>query len=153
MTKRRTLISAAPAVLAFIPSQVSARTSEAVSYSYEGAVQEASNTFFVQEVIKSSDEATTPVIKVRSFRWNKEMESRFDELALKHAFGESNIEEEIKLEELQSIRLQELAPRSYEEVRREFEIEKATKNALEAIDTLARTVATFWPSKASEKKA
>jgi chemotaxis regulatin CheY-phosphate phosphatase CheZ len=151
MSKKSKYILAAPAVLAFIPNQVAAKTSDLVEYAYKEDFQEFSPNL-LRKVADVSTEVNSVAYRVNT-GWNKKLEAKFDELAIKHALDEITSEEQTYLERIQSIRLQELAPRSYDEIMREFEIEKATKNALEAINQLSRTLTCYWPTTLDEKKA
>ncbi len=153
MINKSKFITAAPAVLAFIPSQIAAKTSDAVPYCYQNDFEGYSEPLLLRKSNNTSEEANTSTFRVITARWNNALEARFDDLAIKHALGEITHNEQIELDKIQIIRIQELSRRSYEEVMREFEIEKATKNALDAINELSRAVTNYWPSTVKEKKA
>jgi len=137
-------INAAPAVLAFIPGSLTHGTSDRVHVSNQNFVQDLSFSFKVKTSKSDIEDTTSSKILLKTPEWDDVKQARFDELAIMHALDETNSAEEFELQQLQAMRLQEFAPRSYEEVRHEFEIEKATNNAIQAIDTLLGSFTGRW---------
>ena len=76
--------------------------------------------------------------------WNTSAEQRFIELVDKFALDEISPQEAAELQALQSARLVESAPRSYEEIVREFEIDQAANEAVEALNRLIESVRKPW---------
>lgn len=147
-------ISAAPAAVALIPSNFNDKTSDLSTLRFKNDFEQFSDSeFLIESKNVTQGYASTVVISVITEEWNKDLSDRFDHLAIKHSLSEITPDEEIELDNLQSLRIRELSPRSYQEVIREFEIEKAAQNAIDAINELSRTVSSHWPSAAKEKKA
>lgn len=146
----KSFIRAAPAILALAPSASEAARVDTFSIETGVAPQESPYVHYSLRAYESptirDDGRLTTIINTAAEKWGEEEEQRFDELSVKFALDELGPGEERELENLQKVRVRELAPRSYEDVKKEFEIEKATAAALRALDDLIRAVTTSWPS-------
>ena len=144
--KKNQFINAAPAFFALAPSVFASDKNDRVHVSVDALIQEIPASIKFRPDVGNVSAATAVKISVGSDEWSDAMSSRFEELAIKHALDEASLKEEAELKILSVYRQQALAPRSFEEVKREFEIEEATNNAIEAIDILIRSLTRSWPS-------
>ncbi|MCX6878522.1 MAG: hypothetical protein NTW21_32610 [Verrucomicrobia bacterium] len=111
-----------------------------------------SASFEVDQVLEEVDadhaEETLCNPIIRAPIWDHDAQMRFEDLAEKFAMEEITPFENEELKRLQQIRAFDLPPRTYEEVKREFEIESAAAEAIRAIDHLISSVSKPWRVKA-----
>lgn len=84
---------------------------------------------------------SSPTLRPQHDRWDREAESRFDNLVDKDVFGDLTGSEQEELEELQSVRFDRLAPRTYLDCKREFELDMIADEAMMAMNRLLEFVA------------
>lgn len=146
----KSIVRAAPAFLALAPCASEAARND--SFVIETGIVPQESTYVhyslpgYQSTSDPEGRIATIVTTAIVDKWGEEEAQRFDELSVKFALDELGPGEEQELENLQRIRVRELAPRSYEDVKKEFEIEKATATAIRALDDLIRAVTTNWPA-------
>jgi hypothetical protein len=80
------------------------------------------------------------VIRQDSGEWSEEDRSRFNVLAKRFALETITADEQVELKRLQRRRSHALAPRTYDEVKREYEIDQAVETAITAINDLIKSV-------------
>lgn len=129
-------------------SAVALAVSPSVETTVDAAVVRAVDIQYISETSPAFVEESDPVIyeapvtnyQDQAHAWNEDTEDRFDALAEKFALEEISAEEQEELNRLQKLRRRETSARTYDEVRREYEIELATQKAIKAIDDLISSV-------------
>lgn len=100
----------------------------------------------VVEVLEFGSESTEvkSTLSINYFDWSPDAEVRFEELASREALATITAIELQELDNLEKLRTRELIPRTYEEVKREYELDAITDSALAAIDKLIEYAAKYY---------
>jgi hypothetical protein len=92
----------------------------------------------------SASTAHSIILPIRDFEnWDDRAQARYHELAIREAYETITADEQHELETLESLREQQLAPASYEEIVRAIEAKRRTA---ELISALSRYVTLYDPT-------
>lgn len=122
------------------------------SNSVLGHIQIVSSTVDVTSVEENTDEATASLARI-FYDWGPEAEQRFAQLVDLEADGKLADGEFEELAYLESLRFAEISPMTYDQIKRERELERLTRSANAVIDDLIAYAEKYYNIKTPEASA